>query len=62
MVLPFDSACSKIAAEIYRNLKKSNKLIGISDIFIGATAIANDLALVTLNIEHFNRIKDLNLL
>jgi predicted nucleic acid-binding protein len=31
LVLPFDSGCAKIAAEIYRNLKKSNKLIGISD-------------------------------
>lgn len=60
-VLPFDLACSKIAAKIYQDLKVENQLISLPDIFIAATAIAHDLQLLTLNRKHFERITALKL-
>lgn len=60
-VLPFDSTCVKIAAEIYRELKAKNQLISLPDIFIAATAITHDLQLLTLNQKHFERVENLKL-
>ncbi len=61
-VLDFDSNTSVIASSIYKRLKSKNRLIEFRDIFIGATALAWDLDLATLNLEHFNRIDGLRLL
>jgi tRNA(fMet)-specific endonuclease VapC len=47
------------AAEIYADLKADGSLIGDADILIAATAMVNDLVVVTNNESHFNRIKDL---
>jgi predicted nucleic acid-binding protein len=60
-VLPFDSACAKVATEIYFDLKAKNQLIALPDIFIAATAIAHDLQLLTLNRKHFERVENLKL-
>lgn len=62
IVLDFDSKCSLIAEDIYRDLKKRNQLISALDIFIGATAISNNLKIATLNVDHFKRIKQLELI
>ena len=43
------------------HFRKKNKIIEFRDIFIAATAITNDMPLSTLNIEHFERIDDLEL-
>ena len=59
--LPFDSACVKTAAEIYRDLKARNQLLSLPDIFIAATALAHGLPLATLNRKHFERIDSLQL-
>jgi predicted nucleic acid-binding protein len=61
-VLPFDSQCAKVAVQLYTDLKSMNKLIDMPDIFIAATALANDLPLLTLNKKHFERVKNLNLI
>jgi tRNA(fMet)-specific endonuclease VapC len=61
-VIAFDKSCSDSAIEIYLELLKSNKMIDIADILIGATAIANDIPLATLNLKHFKRIKGLKIL
>lgn len=61
-VLPFDSACAIIAADLYRDLRASNRLIALPDLFIAATALAHDLPLLTLNRAHFERIPALQLL
>jgi len=58
-ILPFDSVCVQSAVDIYRDLKSKNQLISLPDIFIAATAIANDLPLQTLNRKHFDRIEQL---
>ncbi|MCP4217750.1 MAG: type II toxin-antitoxin system VapC family toxin [bacterium] len=61
-VLDFDSNSSVIASRIYKTLRSKNLLIEFRDIFIGATALAWDLELVTLNLAHFKRIDELRLL
>jgi len=42
-------------------LRKSGKPIDDFDLLIGATAIANDLILVTNNIKHFENLKKIKL-
>ena len=50
------------SAEIVKYLRKNNKMIGFQDIFIAATAIENNLGMVSLNNKDFVRIPDLKLL
>ena len=61
-VLAFDDATVATACDIYRQLKQENKLVGLGDILIAATAIANDLPLATFNRNHFERIRDLQMI
>lgn len=50
------------AADIYADLYKRGSLILDADILIAATALENNLPLVTNNENHFNRITDLQIL
>jgi len=61
IVLAFDDVTIDFARKIYRQLKHENKLIDTSDILIAATAMANDLPLATLNQNHFERIRGLQM-
>lgn len=61
-VLPFDSECVRVAVDLYQNLRAINRLIALPDLFIAATAIANGLPLLTLNLSHFERVNTLTLL
>lgn len=61
VVLPFDSASSQVAVQIFKDLKAKNKLIEIPDILIAATAMQNNLPLATTNLKHFDRIEGLEL-
>jgi tRNA(fMet)-specific endonuclease VapC len=49
------------AAEIYAYLKKEGNLIEDADILMAATAIVEELVLITNNIKHFERIKGLKI-
>ena len=49
------------AAEIYAYLKKEGNLIEDADILMASTAIVENLVLITNNIRHFKRVKDLRL-
>ena len=60
-VLAFDDATIETARSVYRQLKRENKMIDISDILIASTAMANDLPLATFNRDHFERIRGLRL-
>ena len=60
IVLPFDKICSDTAIKVYLELLRKNKMIDLADIFIGATALANEVPLATLNYKHFERIPNLN--
>jgi tRNA(fMet)-specific endonuclease VapC len=61
-LLTFDSNAARKASSIYQDLKSKNKVIEFRDIFIAATALANNLPLSTLNKEHFSRIESLRIL
>ncbi len=50
------------AADIYADLYKKGQIIGDADILIAATAIEKNLAVVTNNKSHFNRITGLQVL
>ena len=60
-VLPFDRSVAKIAVDLNKALKRKRKLIDTADLFIAATALANNLPFATLNKKHFNRIDELNI-
>ncbi len=58
-VLPFDRIAAKIAVDLNKELKRKRKLIETADLFIAATALANNLPFATLNKKHFDRIDKL---
>ena len=61
-VLPFDKEVAKMAVVLNKALKKKRKLIDIADLFIAATAVANNLPFATLNKKHFDRVDNLNII
>ncbi len=61
-VLPFGEQESEIAVELFKQLKKGNKIIGIQDIFISACCLSNHLPLATLNAKRFERISKLKII
>jgi Predicted nucleic acid-binding protein, contains PIN domain len=61
-VLPFTDEVVVKAADIYGVLKRTGTLINDADILIAATAIVNDLALVSNNTRHFERIPDVRVI
>lgn len=61
-VLAFDKEVARTAIEISKVLKKQSKLIGMADIFIASTALHYNLPLATLNMKHFERVTQLQLI
>ena len=61
-LLSFHSSAAQRASSIYKDLKSKKQIIEFRDIFIAATAIANNLPISTLNLEHFKRVKDLKIM
>ena len=61
-ILEFDKRAAKIFAAEKARLKKRGTIVADMDLMIASIAIANDIALVTNNIKHFERIKDLTVL
>jgi predicted nucleic acid-binding protein len=60
-ILEFDKCASEIFAKEKARLKKSGIMIADMDLMIASIAIAHDVALVTNNFKHFERIKNLTL-
>lgn len=60
-VLVLTRPIAMIAASIAADLKKRNKMIQIPDILIAATALHQDLPILTSNTDHFGRIKEVQL-
>lgn len=54
--LPFDDECSKKYGSIRQQLERMGRPIGPYDLMIAATAIANDLTLVSHNADEFSRV------
>jgi predicted nucleic acid-binding protein len=60
-LLDLTPTTTDIYAQIKSSLRKRGKAVDDLDIFIGATAIENDLTLVTDNERHFSRMNDLRI-
>ena len=60
-IFKFDTNCSIVAIDIYKQLKANSKLIDLADILIASTSVANQIPLATLNLKHFERIKGLEI-
>jgi tRNA(fMet)-specific endonuclease VapC len=56
-ILPLDQGCAEISGLIQADLETSGKPIGLADVLIAATAIANNLVLVTGNVKHYQKIQ-----
>ena len=54
-LLAFDQNCARIGGEIAGALLRNGTTVGVADALIAATAIMRDLALVTANLEHYQR-------
>lgn len=60
-VLPFDQRAASFAAEITLHLESIGQAIGPLDTLIAATAMAQNLTLVTHNTREFSRVPGLKL-
>jgi tRNA(fMet)-specific endonuclease VapC len=60
-IVPFTREAAERAGEIYLSLRGKNQLIDFRDIFIGAAALIQNLPLITLNVNHFERIDGLKI-
>jgi tRNA(fMet)-specific endonuclease VapC len=60
-ILDLDVKASEEAVKIYKQLKKTGKMIDLADILIAATSLSNDISIATLNLKHFGRIKGLDI-
>jgi|SRR3989338_3509661 len=60
-VLNLDKDSAILAGKIEANLIKKGEIIDLEDIMIGAIAIINDETLITRNIKHFSKIKNLKI-
>ncbi|MBU0568961.1 type II toxin-antitoxin system VapC family toxin [bacterium] len=59
--LSFDDSIAQKCAYLFAQLRKSNELIELRDLFIAATAIMFGLPICTLNRDHFKRVPTLKL-
>ena len=60
-VVPLTIRTVKISANIQADLRKKGTPIGHTDTLIAGVAMASELQLVTNNVEHFKRIKGLEI-
>ncbi len=60
-IVEFTEELGELSGKIYRNLKKSNNIIEIRDLFIGSTAILYGVEIATLNNKHFENIRDIQI-
>ena len=62
VVLPFNEPVAELSAKLIRHLDSEKQSIGIADVFIAATALANRQPLRTENRKHFERIPHLKII
>lgn len=58
---PFDDRCAEVYGSLRAELERSGSPIGGNDLLIAATAVANDLVLVTHNQREFSQVVGLEL-
>ena len=60
-IIPITKESCKNSADIYANLKRSGEIIDDVDILIAGICLERSLVLVTNNIKHFSRIKNIEI-
>ena len=60
-IINFDSKSAEQFGKIKSELKKTGNLINDSDILIAATALSNNMILISNNEKHFQRIENIRL-
>ncbi len=60
-LIDFDVHTAKLSSELYQDLLQKNKMIEFRDILIGATALQYNILIATLNVKHFERIRNLEI-
>jgi predicted nucleic acid-binding protein len=60
-ILPISKEIAHKAAQIYTHLRSTGNIIAHNDILIAATAIVENLVLITNNTKHFDRIEELKM-
>ena len=61
-VVPLDDAACRVFGAERARLREEGNLIGDMDILIGATAISNNLTVLTNNRRHFERMQGLRII
>ena len=61
-IIPYDYKIARKTAEITAYLKREGRVIGLADVIIAATALVNELKLVTRNTKHFSQIPNLKII
>ncbi len=59
-ILDIDLATARIHAEIWSDLAAIGRIIGAHDLWLAASALANDCSLVTRNVREFERVPGLS--
>ena len=59
--IPMTTGIATIAATVASQLKEKDKPIGLADVLIAATGLAENLIVVTSNTRHFEKIKGIEL-
>lgn len=62
VVVPLSDEATVEAAKVWAHLRNSGQPIGVGDVLIGGTALAENRAVATRNPRHFNRIPNLAVL
>ena len=60
-LLEIDLSVARAHAELWSNLSREGKMIGVHDSWIAATCIAHSLTLITANTREFERVPGLRL-
>ena len=58
-VIPISEKEAITAGDILAGMTKKGQIIGLEDVLIAASALANQCRMVTANVRHFSRIKGL---
>ena len=61
-IIPFDAEIARIASQEYRRLKLRQAQLEVCELVIGATAIAKDIPLATLNTEPFKKLSNVKII
>jgi tRNA(fMet)-specific endonuclease VapC len=60
-IIPFDSACARLAAQLNAGLLNQGTPVSITDVFIAATGLRHEWTVVTNNTKDFRRFDGLSL-